>query len=90
MSAGHIGGRLLGDSAGLPPKEQRILAPSTVAVTDSNMGAKQCACALTVTDVVNLTIYHVPMTRDMVRRLRDDLWHYDPSNTTTPEGEDAA
>jgi hypothetical protein len=57
----------------VPPREQRILAPSLVGAVESNMGVTQCACSLRVTDVVNLVIYYVPMTREMAVQLIAEL-----------------
>lgn len=80
MSALPAGGRLLDSTRALPPRKQRILAPSTVTVIDSDMGAEQCVCALRVTDIVNLTHYYVPMTAAMCEALIAELSpHTQPS-----------
>jgi hypothetical protein len=84
MSALPLGGHMLDRQQAVPPREQRILAPSTLGVVNSNMGASQCACALVVTDVVNLTIYYVPMTPQMAQDLRKALRDYDPEYSDTP------
>jgi hypothetical protein len=73
MSVLPPGGHMLERPQALPPREQRILAPSLVSVVDSDMGATQCVCALAITDVVNLTIYYVPMTRQMMDDLSERL-----------------
>lgn len=74
-----------GGVTSVPPRKQRILAPSLVSVTDSDMGARQCTCALTITDVVNLAVYHVPMTVEMVRSLaRQLLDRQDPPHPDKP------
>ena len=69
MSALPAGGRLLDTTRALPPRKQRILAPSAVTVINSDMGAEKCVCALRVTDIVNLTHYYVPMTAAMCEAL---------------------
>lgn len=88
MSALGMGGRVLDGSAGLPPKEQRILAPSYVDVDDTGGYSTQCVCTLRVVDVVNLTAYYVPMTPQMVTTLRRKLAQHDTTNTTTDTTED--
>jgi hypothetical protein len=78
MSALPLGGHMLDRQQAVPPREQRILAPSTLGVVNSNMGASQCACALVVTDV--------PMTPQMAQDLRKALRDYDPEySDTLPE-----
>lgn len=65
-----LGGKIL-DGHGVPPKEQRILAPSMVDVDASGGYSRQCVCSLRITDPINLTIYYVPMTQQMVDNLVD-------------------
>lgn len=67
------GAHLLHKPMPVPPRKQRILAPSLVKVIDANMGSEQCVCSLRITDPVNLAIYYVPMTRQMVEQLQDEL-----------------
>ena len=71
--------RLLDRPQGVPPKEQRILAPSLVAVNPCNMGSAACECSLQITDPINLAVYYVPCTPQMVEQIRADLAHYDPT-----------
>jgi hypothetical protein len=73
MSAFADGAVPLGRTQGVPPRKQRVLAPSAVQVIESNMNSSVCVCSLMITDPVNLAIYYVPMTIQMVEQLRDSL-----------------
>jgi hypothetical protein len=73
MSLNPAGARLIEPSRAVLPRSQRILAPSTVDVIDSDMGGPHCIGALKVIDVVNLDVYYVPMTIEMVEHTRDRL-----------------
>lgn len=91
MSINVAGGRMLDGTHALPPKEQRILAPSVLHVVDTDMGATQCACTLRITDPVNLVLYYVPMTGPMVTALRKELSAFDPhAAQDNTSGDDAA
>ena len=68
------------DLRSVPPKEQRIIAPSTVTVLHDGGYAPRCVCTLAVTDPVNLTIYYVPCTPQMVTAIRADLAQHDPDH----------
>lgn len=83
------GGRLL-DTHGVPPRKQRILAPSMVDVEDTGGYSRQCIVSLRITDPINLTIYYVPMTRQMVDKMVDDFTRAlaPTTNNTLPEDTD--
>jgi hypothetical protein len=83
MSVIPPGGRVLGSPQFVPPKKQRILAPSTIEAVSGGMGHDKCPCALRITDIVNLTVYFVPMTGEMVTALREALEPYDPQTMGT-------
>lgn len=83
-------GRMLDVPRALPPKEQRIIAPSSIGVRDSNMGSEACVCAVMITDPINLTIMYVPCTPKMVMDLRDELARHDPRDTDEHNAEDNA
>ena len=83
MSVPPPGGRILGTPQFVPPKEQRILAPSTVDAVSGGMGHDKCPMALRITDIVNLCVYFVPLTGEMVTTLREALEPYDPQTMGT-------
>jgi len=87
MSVLPQGGRLLDGPQALPPKEQRIIAPGDVRVIPAGMGAPQCPCSLAVIDQINLIVYYLPMTPQMVTRLIDALDEYDPRIAETDNTE---
>jgi hypothetical protein len=76
------------DKGGIPPKEQRILAPSTVDVEHNGGYSTQCVCTLRVTDVVNLAVYYVPLTPGMVTQLRTALAQHDSTAQPTTTEQD--
>ncbi len=77
--------------AQVPPKEQRILAPSSVDILDTGGYSPMCVATLMVTDPVNLAIYFVPLTTQMVTLLRDKLAQHDPSTQpVSSEGDNHA
>lgn len=82
-------GRLLDDlRGGLPPKETRILAPSLVDVENTGGYSTNCVCSLRITDTVNLTLYYVPCTAQMVRTVVHDLMRAAGIDTVSLNAED--
>lgn len=65
---------------GVPPKEQRIIAPSTVNVLHEGGYSHNAVCTLAIVDPINLTIYYVPCTPDMVTHIRAGLAQHDPEH----------
>lgn len=72
----------------MPPRKTRILAPSGVEVDDTGGYSPQCACSLRIVDPVNLHIYYVPLTPQVVTQLRSKLAQHDPMTKPVPTNED--
>lgn len=65
---------------GVPPKEQRIIAPSTVNVLHDGGYSHNAVCTLAIVDPINLTIYYVPCTPQMATVIREGLAQHDPEH----------